>query len=630
MKRGQGSNTSAKTIEENNGSEGFQESEEEKNKKINLTVAVFFDGTGNNRYNTNARWQYLRRELGVPLSKRDNIRADRYERYKGGLGLNEGSYENDLSNIARLEKMYNTAKLSDTHWVSKIYINGVATKDGGADQLTVAKDGEGMGLGVMDKLNDAVREVRKVVGVTLASCEEIENLIINVYGFSRGAATARAFIHYITKPAYTRKGGPKGKKTIFKPKWSGIAEGRNVSNLKINFAGLFDSVSSYDKDGDDKGDHEHDDVEELHQKAVNKAKTIVHLIAGDEYRKNFAVTTVSKGLEKVLPGVHSDVGGCYRNDKEVILCLVAGRDAVIQKEKKKLDSEGWFKKEQLSRIYDPNGLWAALSPTSYFLKELNPNWRNYRLEGERLLYKNYSFIPLEIMAILSDNELGINITMDRLSEDYHIHSFDKSTSYNDIPDLNQEQKDALTYMRQRLIDYVIHDGEPVTFYTEEELQKRKGSLFYEQMKKDSAVLKVIRNCFLHISHDEMGTLSKKIGMESRFENGLEKEWCMRVRVLMLLNILLFTVSCDLFMEQEKKYEWTVSANGHELCPIDVFRGSLHYGEEYGAPVFSSSISNNGWGEANTIYGDRKPKEVPHQLDIIWLSLRDNKFYGGAF
>jgi Uncharacterized alpha/beta hydrolase domain (DUF2235) len=120
---------------------------------------------------------------------------------------------------------------------------------------------------------------------------------MNVYGFSRGAAAARYFVHLV-----------KTERDTYAPKWKG-------KNVRVNFVGLFDTVSSY-------GGNFSNDVSDLHLNFDDGAvQRVVHLVAGDEYRENFASTTIAsagdKGYELTMPGAHSDVGGGYNADPEV-------------------------------------------------------------------------------------------------------------------------------------------------------------------------------------------------------------------------------------------------------------------------------------------------------------------------
>ena len=107
-----------------------------------------------------------------------------------------------------------------------------------------------------------------------------------MFGFSRGAPAARHFVSLLndSNPLAARLGIPQAKVTI-------------------KFVGVFDTVSSvgYELGLDLKG---------VPQK-------VVHLVAANEYRKNFSLTDITSsveagvGYELVLPGVHSNIGGSY-------------------------------------------------------------------------------------------------------------------------------------------------------------------------------------------------------------------------------------------------------------------------------------------------------------------------------
>ncbi len=491
----------------------------EKEDCIKITIAVFFDGTGNNRYNTNARWLYKKRKYGTRGkttgeklktngSENENEHADHYKGILYGTKGNVwgSSYQNDLSNVARLEKFYETKNLTPTHVVDKVYVEGVGTQNGKHDDLTSAKDGEGAS-GIRKKIESSIKEIGDKI-TFIADERTIEELTFNVYGFSRGAATARNFIHEITQEKGALKEKSLFKKTYFSKKFGLLGEEidpSKVQKMTINFAGLFDTVSALDSDGLDNGlfGDKHYDVEELHLDAVNKAKEVVHFAAADEHRKNFALTTTSKGMEKYLPGVHSDIGGCYANGEEIVGLLYKGSTLDVKKEAQWLINQGWYNKKQLS---------------TFVLKKEEGEVKKKGLRGTRNLSKNYSFIPLELMGILSNKQAEINIKLNKLEAKYHIHAVDpnKNANNNDVPELELKQKRLLTYFKNRLHDYVLYNGLPITFYSKQELLKRSTDIDYITMKQDSDNLLKLRNQFLHFSSD-YSILS--IGMSPNIKNG---------------------------------------------------------------------------------------------------------------
>ena len=91
---------------------------------------------------------------------------------------------------------------------------------------------------------------------------------------------------------------------------------------------------------------------------------------------------------------------------------------------------------------------------------------------------------------------------------------------------------------------------------------------------------------------------------------------------------LMAISCN--TTNKRKHRWAVSDCAPHNYPASIYHGSLHYGENGGASVPDGKIISNGWGHTGTTYARATDKEVPHRLDIVWLSLRENKFYGGSF
>ena len=113
-----------------------------------------------------------------------------------------------------------------------------------------------------------------------------------VFGFSRGAATARLFVSDLNK--------------------------YQVSPIRVAFLGLYDTVlQSPFKYGTSTSIFNMD----IHDKKSSKLPTIVekavHFVAIDEHRYNFQPTLLNKDSrvkEIWVPGCHSDCGGGYYHD----------------------------------------------------------------------------------------------------------------------------------------------------------------------------------------------------------------------------------------------------------------------------------------------------------------------------
>lgn len=452
---------------------------------VNITVGLFFDGTGNNRQNITER--------ETPGS---TIYKDKTTGWKWKWQDNT-SYENDRTNVDNLEKMYKKQAL-----YFSIYIEGIGTTDKAYDN--VPDMGTGMGsTGIRGKVRRAcevlVQEIRK------RSTTDIGVLTIDVFGFSRGAAAARNFAHEVTKAAYkarvvSNRAGvmmfDEDDKVVEKSELPARGhfglklEGKmKVNTIRLRFAGLFDTVSAY-------GIVHKDDLKQLNLNAINKASSIVHLTAADEHREKFELTSVSTGIELSLPGVHSDVGGSYRDNvmEEVSLAeemlSVINRTKLINDERNKLIEQGWYRANQMT------------------------NNQPYKLIGKRKLSNKYSLIPLHLMF-----ELGKDICKfepDQLQSKFKIPAAP-------LPNSNL----SLTDVYKRLRDFaILKTAPPLLFNTARQLQSIKNMVNagvypaakYNETVKDHIMLYELRNRYLHFSSSWDG-----IGKEPEINEKGERE-----------------------------------------------------------------------------------------------------------
>ncbi|WP_223671340.1 T6SS phospholipase effector Tle1-like catalytic domain-containing protein [Kangiella shandongensis] len=246
-----------------------------------LRVGVFFDGTGNNKKND------------------------------GPVG--------EMSNIAKLFETY--LEKDDEKKLRKykrIYKNGVGTIDDEDNELGGIVKGEGG----IERIHEAIKQVSEFFDETPCAKE----FIVDVFGFSRGAAQARHFVNEL----HDRAAGP---------------------NVKVGFVGLFDTVASFagswwgilglqeDQAGDninvaewkvEKGtrtvkrrgqEYEVPYYESFVQPfnfhlSAASADQVEHFVAKDEVRKNFPLSSIEPNdggflNEETFIGVHSDIGGGY-------------------------------------------------------------------------------------------------------------------------------------------------------------------------------------------------------------------------------------------------------------------------------------------------------------------------------
>ncbi|MCU0912881.1 MAG: DUF2235 domain-containing protein [Rhodobacteraceae bacterium] len=262
---------------------------------MTLEIGVFFDGTGNNTANAQA----------------------------GGGG---GSFANARSNVSLLYSLY---KSRQEHHIrnscggyarkfGRIYKQGIGTRDGWSDAWSVTGAGLGMGAtGVESRVYDACLDVGRMIRDLSPGVEPTE-IIMDVFGFSRGAAAARYFVNCF------RQGFIMYDQYFVNRRRAAVPRGRRV---RFRFVGIFDTVAAVGwGDDDDNG------PVNVHLSTA-QAEKIFHLTAADEYRKNFrlnhnldrtsrvgnaALLSGSGGEARELPGAHSDVGGGYRDAGDTV------------------------------------------------------------------------------------------------------------------------------------------------------------------------------------------------------------------------------------------------------------------------------------------------------------------------
>ncbi|MFZ5936998.1 phospholipase effector Tle1 domain-containing protein [Pseudomonas sp. HS6-2] len=201
-----------------------------------------------------------------------------------GTGNNQGNVSQPLSNIALLHGLYPQGEVGGQAFI-KLYVEGVGTTTGEADSLYAQGTGRGA-TGVQARVNQALVRVGEQLRL-LAVPERVE---FDLFGFSRGAATARQLANQL-----------------------GSDEGLPAELQRarvINFIGLFDTVAAIVEPL--RGQFDPADAR-LGGLCLGLpegiARQVVQLVARDEQRHNFAL--VLSGNDIIVPGVHSNIGGGY-------------------------------------------------------------------------------------------------------------------------------------------------------------------------------------------------------------------------------------------------------------------------------------------------------------------------------
>lgn len=475
-----------------------------KDKKTGLefTFGVFIDGTLNNMYNTELKQKIdgtsPHNATGLVLS---NEKAREVYDEKGDKKYHDSSYENDLSNPAILFKNY-TADFIKTF---KVYTEGIGTNSAPEEQGKALREKDykkddtmegpafGMGsAGIKDKVRKSIQDVVKLIQKNSESGEEVyvKTITFDVFGFSRGAAAARHFVHVVKCSAYkvetthttTEFGEIKNVRAWdafgyqlsqsyankIMPAYGYLGQLLKEANLldeqtaiNVRFVGIYDTVPHH-------GLRQKNDSKDLGLNDVNKANYVVHMVAGDEHRYNFDLVDISSvakvspdggrkgGIELTYPGVHCDVGGAYvEGDSNHPYRIDVGRTkGPLEDLKKEIVSKGWFQEDEMSIHFYSSGLMLSLA-RSFF-----------RLEGFKKSVSNqYSYIPLHIMTEFCKKR-DVKLTEDKL---YEFKSFSK------------KHKDFLTKIKDIYWKYSFEGGKPLKFvepkvYTEPPIVYATGSL----------------------------------------------------------------------------------------------------------------------------------------------------------
>lgn len=449
----------------------------EKKELVHFTFGVFLDGTLNNMYNTEVRYAAQGKKVenasGLALSQADaqKIVPD---------DLEETSFENDLSNPAILYKNY---KNTPSEKIFRIYIEGVGTntapkKQGGILAKEDYKDDDlmqgpafGMGSsGIMDNVRKAITDAVKMIKVD--KDQTLGTITFDVFGFSRGAAAARHFVHVVTHAAYKPKiyKGRHGvsildlqdnqlhpsyeEKTM--PPFGVLGQMLQEKELltsqtkvEVRFVGIYDTVPHH-------GLFQWNDIKDLGLDSVNKADYVVHMVAADEHRANFSLVDISSvakenpyskdkkkgGIELSYPGVHCDVGGAYEEGKpNNALRIDSAIFSSLEPLRWELIKQGWFKENEIT-----------IKKDYYTLKALQ--FHVHRLEGKRARLSNqYSYIPLHLMAEFCEIK-EVPILLENVIK---FKNFKENTAINCIAN----NVAFLKHIKEILHNYTFKGGKPL-------------------------------------------------------------------------------------------------------------------------------------------------------------------------
>jgi type VI secretion system secreted protein VgrG len=316
-----------------------EEEEEELTEGITLRLGLFFDGTGNNLSNSSATERCQREDLNLyDASELESLvqtcKLYGYDKFNGELfeQVEDTSYANSASNVAHLYRLYpdhatdGLPPRSGTGYV-KVYLEGIGTNSGGKDSLISQGTGKGR-TGVVSRVKQAPELLQKQLRDFVSTNPDtfVRRVEIDIFGFSRGAASARHCANEFLK-------SDRGIfRELLQPSRFGLHEDFDPKvDIRLNLIGLFDTVAAIVNPlvGDFSPGNEHNSGVNLYLPA-GCARQVVQLHARDELRENFALNSVLEGHRQIgLPGVHSDVGGGYRPSARERLWVVQPQRIVL-------------------------------------------------------------------------------------------------------------------------------------------------------------------------------------------------------------------------------------------------------------------------------------------------------------
>lgn len=264
-----------------------------------LQIGLFFDGTRNNALNL---VRGRRQPHALPEAREPDAVADDASTYQSRI---TSSSDNGPTNIARLHRLYPDSRSGTPPQPSlAIYIEGTGTRDGERDDLVGLAFGTGP-TGVRAKVRQALEErlPQALAALAARGAPAISGIAIDLFGYSRGAASARDATNTLASwhPAHWQG--------LLREAGLRVADGFALPTPRVRFVGLFDTVLAVRTA----------QADQRPQVGLSAgiAAHVLHLVARDEHRHHFALTTVApEHIEIALPGVHANVGGGYDQTEE--------------------------------------------------------------------------------------------------------------------------------------------------------------------------------------------------------------------------------------------------------------------------------------------------------------------------
>lgn len=269
-----------------------------------VNISIFFDGTGNNR-DADTRLRRWANPARIWRSAQFLVDGEKpnYAIYIPGVGTQFNPTATDWMD-----------KLQDSSFAGGgLGSGGTRRTEFGQSQVDVhlraalLKEAAKLKVPLTAYLQEGKLENISGLSAAIAAHGLINIINISIFGFSRGAALARAFSNDMLKKCIT------GKDDVLR--YNGVP-------IRMNFMGLFDTVASFGLPSLTI-DTPFNEKNLVVSHAVERC---VHYVAAHELRFSFPVDLIRKNgmlkpgwTETIYPGAHSDVGGGYEPKNQEIL-----------------------------------------------------------------------------------------------------------------------------------------------------------------------------------------------------------------------------------------------------------------------------------------------------------------------
>ncbi len=526
---------------------------------IILYIGMFFDGTGNNRFNSESLY-YTKvkgnndriKSSEIPIQLSFTLTPEKIKKKDiSKINIsNRDSYWNPYSNIVKLHDLYKEKSETDLRtkknkYTLKQYVEGIGTEKYKEDSIGGSSIGRG-DTGIIAKVERGIKDLVKEKIATLPKDKKIYKIVFDVFGFSRGAAAARHFCNEVKKTAYyvTRtKRDPYDKydrnariltdeKDLVKHAGGILGTELNkiglkpyeetYNNIEIRFLGLFDTVVSDLVVKENLGyiatlfttkpwipiiaqEYLEDIKTNISGLGIKK---VFQIRANDEWRANFAYTPTEDGYTLSMLGAHSDIGGGYAElDKYTSIlgffdATKGGEEMFKQQEKirKYFIDNNYCKENEIwfEKIYEhTSGFAIESSPTETTTIYEKKISDHYILKTSRYISNKYSLVPMYVML---QKAIDYGVPFYKNYKEAADDDADVKNSFeHEIPD-TEEFKMLREYLKE-MLDISKKKDE------EEDESKKNYSLSSPKMFEH------IRNRYVHLSSHYAGldTLGHKDG-----------------------------------------------------------------------------------------------------------------------